>query len=44
MSTEPDNQPDANDARGSRRALIKAAAWSIPVVVLATATPAAASS
>ncbi|WEO78030.1 hypothetical protein BJQ94_03050 [Cryobacterium sp. SO2] len=37
---EPDNAP-----RGlSRRTLVKGAAWSVPVVVLATATPAAATS
>jgi hypothetical protein len=38
------NAPAASSPDPSRRHLIKAAAWSIPVVTLATAAPAAASS
>lgn len=38
------NAPAGSSADPARRLLIKAAAWSIPVVALATATPAAASS
>jgi hypothetical protein len=38
------SESEGPDAVRSRRALITAAAWSIPVVILATATPAAAAS
>ena len=50
MNTENENEPTStteptpDDAPRSRRALITAAAWSIPVMALAVATPAAAAS